>query len=867
MPKKSKKEVKEEEYDPNQVFEEEEEKEEYDDDDEEEDEIDISKLSPEEKKAIDKNNKNIVFLKALAKDVNQDIPKLAKKCGIREEEGYQVVSYALNIIDATHKDNDFPNRFLAYFDRKVPDNWPNKVYLEDDEARSLVGLVNVVNDKLLNSAKVTDPDKVLGPGVITEQSINREADNRVMLDTQPQQSYYHHQPVQQQPQQQQPEQEPYNEMEDYASRYGAPDIGLMEMALKKIPNNRPGSIPQFMSAFNNLYLDWMTNPMKMLEQLKFFFGPVHGEHAFRLWRDYRDMYVKKYGNAPMGYYGNGMGMNDMYNPYFANTQQQGMQPLQLSPEMMEDRMFDRKMKKMMDAIQLSIMQRSMEIQTPSPIGGQNYEEVLDPNTGKVIKRIFLSNGHSQQQQNPLEGTLINTLSSFFTEALRGMNNEKIELYKKVNTPDNTLTDFAKTMMSNYLNQANPVQQIKEMLEMTNMIKQQSPQADQQKSLEAIKTELDAKLAMREFDLKQMEIQHNWRMDEKQQQEQDSNVDKWLNTMVQLGEGFLKPVAMEFMKGLGGANKNPIGAMFGGGQQQMQPPSSPAEIAQMQQAQAMQEQRMYNPQAPPQQAPMQQQMPPMQPIPPMQRQFNQQPPPQQQRPIAQISDQEINQELSQLSPEQLQEIQDKMALEDASRERVKNAIRSQINARRFNRNQPAPQQQEVQKIFNPPPVDDSDDEELSLSDFDDEDYTPVAVSPQPTQQQVTKKNKFSDFAPESTTETVRKKKLTPQQKEMFATGQLSPQELRNAPNINDEEDFEDDSSVPIAGIRNQSEDEMVKENLKKTRQMPAKKKKSSPQPKKKEEKKEEENIIDEAEKVLADVPDMSEEEIESDEFGE
>ena len=69
----------------------------------------------------------------------------------------------------------------------------------------------------------------------------------------------------------------------------------MEFVLTTIPNPRPNSIQPFIINFTDLYTDWMQNPLKMLEQLKFCFGPTHGEHMFRVWRDYRDNFQKKQG--------------------------------------------------------------------------------------------------------------------------------------------------------------------------------------------------------------------------------------------------------------------------------------------------------------------------------------------------------------------------------------------------------------------------------------------------------------------------------------------------------------------------------------------------------------------------------------------
>jgi len=430
-----------------------------------------------------------------------------------------------------------------------------------------------------------------------------------------------------------------------------------------------------------------------------------------------------------------------------------------------------------------------------------------------------------------------------------------------------------------------------------MVKNQGPQDNQQKSIEAIKLDIDSKIALQELDMRKMEMRHNWEMDERQGKEQEGNVDKWLNVMLQLSDGIIKPVAMKFVEGLGGANKmpNPFGAMFGG-----QQPQQPNPYAQQQEAMA--QQRHYQ-QPPPQQSqqPMYQPQPirneqPLQPIP---RQYN----PQQQnmqKPLSQISDQQINSELSQMSPQQIQEIEDKMALDDINREKIKSAILKHKNAKRFTRNpqtpEPTPQQEEARNIlFNTPSTKEEEldldeelgemEEELSEDEFDEEEdeeesrFMPTTglakkkIAPSGEQVPISKNSKqkqFRDFTPESTTETVKRKKLTKQQQAMLAEGQLSPRELANAPDLEIDEDAEKGDeysyqSIPIAGSnQDASREALIEENLRRQgikrqgEETPTKKEKKQPSPttkkttkaeKYEEEKEQAENIVAEAEEVL------------------
>ena len=531
-----------EDYDPNDV---------YDEDGAlKEDIIDVNKLTEKQKAKYLRDNKRVFFLKALSVDPYFDIGRLAKKCKLHDKgEAETCVQVMIGMIMETSKDKDFPARVLNYFNNLVPDGYPNKAILDADDINELVNLTRVLEDKLINQAKITDPDKVFDTEV-TPQTINESKEKKkiVMMDELQSQpaavgggfNFNLNQPLNEQ------QSHSRNSMEYYLSRHAIPDVGLMEFVLTTIPNPRPNSVQPFIINFTDLYTDWMQNPLKMLEQLKFSFGPTHGEHMFRVWRDYRDNLQKKqgYNQVNMG------GVNDYgnnYTPYQGFNG--GFQPIAVSPEMEQERMMDRRMDKLMKMLQFKMMNQAMENQTPLPQSGQGYEEIYDQN-GKVIKRIMLPNGHSNGNANPMESTVFQGMVNMMQEIVRGKNQEMVEIMRNQNQPTNLLTDFAKTMLSNQLSNQNPMSQIKEMLDITNMVKAQSPQTNEAKSIEQTRLEIDSKLAMHELDLKKMEIQHNWKMDENQLREQDSNVDKWLNTLQGMGDSIIKPVAMKFLEGFG-----------------------------------------------------------------------------------------------------------------------------------------------------------------------------------------------------------------------------------------------------------------------------------------------------------------------------
>ena len=337
-----------EEYDPNEVFEEETKN--------QKDVLDLSKLPKAQRETYLRNYKRLVFLKALAKDPYQDVPRLAiEKCKMRDAaEGEKCITTMLGMIGQTDKDSDYPRRVLNYFNKLLPENYPNRPVLDADDVNELTNLFQVVEEKLLNMAKITDPDTIWGKDTQLDAETIKEstAQKKVLSDSfQPDISVENGQVF---PNNNQAR----NSKEYYVNLYPIPDIGLMEMALRSIPNPRPNSINNFISNFTDLYMDWTHNPMKMIEQLKFYFGPTHGEHAYRLWRDYRDKHMQEQGyqQVPDQGYGN--------QPYNGFNQYGGypgsIQPMQSSPEIEAERMADRRMDKMMKVLQLKMMDNAMQ---------------------------------------------------------------------------------------------------------------------------------------------------------------------------------------------------------------------------------------------------------------------------------------------------------------------------------------------------------------------------------------------------------------------------------------------------------------------------------------------------------------------------
>ena len=168
-----------EEYDPNDVYDEEGQP--------PGDIIDVNSLTQKQRARYERDNKRVFFLKALSVHPYQDVGKLAvKKCKLQDKgEAETCIQVMIGMIMETSDDKDFPARVLKYFNTLVPDGYPNKATLDADDINELVNLTRVLEDKLINQAKIIDPDTVFGPEV-NAQTINESKEKKklIMMDEQ-----------------------------------------------------------------------------------------------------------------------------------------------------------------------------------------------------------------------------------------------------------------------------------------------------------------------------------------------------------------------------------------------------------------------------------------------------------------------------------------------------------------------------------------------------------------------------------------------------------------------------------------------------------------------------------------------------------
>jgi hypothetical protein len=105
------------------------------------------------------------------------------------------------------------------------------------------------------------------------------------------------------------------------------------------------------------------------------------------------------------------------------------------------------------------------------------------------------------------------------------------------------------MLNQHFTQQNPASLAGQLIEVANVLRPNNGNNSVEKSIEAAKLEVDTKIALKELDLKEAELQHNWRMDENQSKEQDQNVDKWLTMLQSVSTDLIKPVALKFVEGV------------------------------------------------------------------------------------------------------------------------------------------------------------------------------------------------------------------------------------------------------------------------------------------------------------------------------
>lgn len=532
---------------------------------------------------------------------------------------------------------------------------------------------------------------------------------------------------------------------------------------------------------------------------------------------------------------------------------------------------------MMRTMEMTMMDRMMNSQIPTQPGqmgamgnGGNMEEVLD-SSGKVVKRIFYNNTpqNGNSNQDITNSPVFSAVTTLFSTMLNNQGKEKEILLQKLNTPDNAWKDLAETFVKSSMSMQNPTAMVSQMIDIADKIRPpQQQNNDVSKSIEATKLEVDSKIALGELALKRLELEHNFQMDEKQSSQDNNNVDRWLDALQGLGESVIKPVAMKFVEGMGQGKfpiGGPLGAMLGQNQgQQQQEQALTAEqqqaIAMMQREQAMRQhrinQQLQNEERPmptPQQMQQQQQfqpqnIPPIRPMPITPRPTQQQVMQQQQMQQQQQQNMSFEESLGNMSYEQLQELNYRIEMEDVKKERVKNHIKALMNAKKGNQNprnqsqQMTREQQEAANILNfnqPPPQQEEEDEEYD----EEEDYEIPIASGLPKNDKVKdlKKNTVNMYENESdddnltdnTTSLIAKKKLTNEEKALLATGQLSPEYIKD---IEDDEDYDedaedDDNGIQIAGVKNAS-DVQKQQQLEEQREKASKKQKEKSAPKKK-----------------------------------
>jgi hypothetical protein len=834
-------------------------------------EVDLSKLTKDQRKDLELNFSRLLFLKALSIDCYQDFIKLGRKVGFKKDVmSSELVQMAMAMITQEHDKPDYPAKILRYFNRLLPDNYPRKddVTLDEYDINELANLFKVHEDMAQGLAVTVDPDKLYGENVLDNlekaKEINQAMQQQKAVVTTMDVNYQ--QSGGQNPQQQggspppSPQvdngqgfipQAPRNNKEFFLAKYDNQDIGLMEYALRSIFNPRPNFVPGFINNFIDLYSNWINNPAKIQEQLIYSFGDKAGSQAYLLWRDLREDLKRNVGGGGSLYSSSNRGMGMSFT---------GDMDADYQRELMAERRQEKRMKQLMDMMQMKFMETAMQAQTPTLGGamGGNFEEVLDHN-GKVIKRIFMNNNNGGGN-SAAEGGMVAALSGIFNTMMQGANQEKIELLKKVSSPDTTWQTLAQTMLNQHFTQQNPASLAGQLIEVANVLRPNTGNNDITKSLEATKLEVDTKIALKELDLKEAELKHNWHMDERQSQEQDSNVDKWLTMLQSVSTDLIKPVALKFVEGFGkGAAGNPLGAMFGQPQQPPQQGPSEQEIAEAQQRYYMQQQQA------------QQQEPPLEPMgPPPRSRYNpaqppgmqQRPPPQQQQRGAPLDEQQLQQQLQQMQPDQLEELHDQLEMEDMKRERAKNMIKAVMNAKRSRpmtaeRTPPSqPQQQQVydedtirkaQETLNFDNTNEEEDEDYNPED----DYEVPIAAGQSREKRERKRNSVNTYGDkEFDTSELNQKRLNRQERALLAQGEISPEDIEGIED-QDAED-EEDNAVPIAGVYNESDEAKKKKTRTKT------------VTKKKEEIKDEDSneVIAEAEDLIEQV-----EEIPSDDLGD
>lgn len=409
----------------------------------------------------------------------------------------------------------------------------------------------------------------------------------------------------------------YNNMQQQSPMQGpvvdtTTNAGLLKSILLNMTREHPQRIENFINGFRQAEGELVSNPVLLRNLLHMNFGPLVAENVTNFFTIMRPKHVVNGGFATpaqggmdMGGFGNmaasmmsGMsGMGGGTGGMGGGMSQMPNIPQGLPPQMVQwylQQWFDmnreaeadrraeraakaqeRQLQQYTSMLMSTMMARMMEAQTPTtanamagmnPMGqAQAMEEIMDPNTGKVIGRKFIPTtiygpGQSgQQQHNPAYDMMLKTLSE----------ERNILLQKVVN--GNPAGDINNTLLSSVIQltqqRMDPFGAIKAMKEsMPELFGSRQPL-----DIDTLRAKWDSDMQMLNAKMKFKEMEHQWEREDKEKVLADKNMDRIMGGLSQLGNQILGPAINTAMQtwANNSARAKAAGVAGAGPQQQQQ----------------------------------------------------------------------------------------------------------------------------------------------------------------------------------------------------------------------------------------------------------------------------------------------------------
>lgn len=471
----------------------------------------------------------IIVLKEYARDisrtpeqVSEDIETIAVKPGVVRK----IIEDYAAVIAADMGTNTYPNETMTRF--QDPENNSG---LTIDDIRALEPLLKKQLDKLMKQASPSQEQK---------------------------------------PAMSAPPQYPQND----PSLPPSPDqmtsnAALLKNILERLTRQHPSVITSFISGFTMSEQQLMANPLLFRETLRINFGPMVADTVMNLFNTMRGQYVVDQGSP----YGQQQPQMPFAMPGMAPPQ--GGMPgfgaapgmaggMPLPPGMMQDPNFmkwyydkwfqmmreeeeDRRMERQQKAQQAQLQQytnmlmstmtaRMMEAQTPTnfnSMGGGAWEEILDPNTGKVV-------GRRQIQTNMYGGgNSNNSHDTVYAEMIKTLSAERNTLMQSL--LNGNKTDINQAILNSLLQMANtridPLAQL-------NQWKTAMPELfrsnQQPMTLELLEAKWKADMDMMNVKMGFKKMEHEWQREDSERIAADKNMDRLMGGLQTLGQQIIGP---------------------------------------------------------------------------------------------------------------------------------------------------------------------------------------------------------------------------------------------------------------------------------------------------------------------------------------